>query len=228
MNLTPASTQQLLVFGLVLLCVVVMVLSAIYYSNLRLLGDPKKETIKSFAFIGVWLGIITVLSLTGAINQLPQLLYPLVMFFSFVIPIWFALSDKGAKIALSVPLAFLVGFHVFRLPINLMLDVWVEDGILPKAYTWIGINYDVVTGMLALIFAPLANRYRWIAWGINIVGIVLFFHVLGIDSVLGITQISKGMDSPFVYQWPFILANPIGIGGVVAGHIILTRALRYH
>lgn len=203
-----------------MLSIVGMVLWAVYYSNARLFANPDKELVKSSVFIGAWLGIVSFLSLSGLMAENSRVLYPILMFFSFIIPILFASSAWGAKIALSVPLAFLVGFHVFRLPINLILDVWVEQGFVPKAFSWLGINYDVMTGILALIFAPLANRYRWIAWTINIVGIAMFVRLFATPQAV--------MDPGFEYQWPFILANPIGIGGVVAGHIILTRALRYH
>src|SRR5262245_42020960 len=66
-----------------------------------------------------------------------------------------AFSGLGQRMALTLPLYALVGFHVFRLPLELVLHQWYMEGVLPVQMTYAGHNFDIVTGLLAFFIAPL-------------------------------------------------------------------------
>src|SRR5690606_5409147 len=66
-----------------------------------------------------------------------------------------AFSPRGQRLAHGLPLYALVGFHVFRLPLELVLHQWYMEGVMPVQMTYAGANFDVVTGLLALLLAPL-------------------------------------------------------------------------
>ena len=94
--------------------------------------------------------------------------------------------------------------------------------------TWEGSNLDVITGVLALLCAPLAGRWRGAAWLANAVGLVLLVNVIRVVV----------LSSPLPFAWPdvsprlqlgmylpYALIAPVCVGGALAGHVVLTRAL---
>jgi hypothetical protein len=139
----------------------------------------------------------------------------------------FALSPIGGRIAGATSLSALVGFQVFRLPLELILHRWVGDGVIPATMTWTGQNWDIVTGLLAAGIAPFANRRPALAWVFNIVGGVLLLNV-GRVALLS-SPVPFGWDvTPkllLVFHLPYALIVPICVAGALAGHVILTRAL---
>src|SRR4051812_8225639 len=94
-----------------------------------------------------------------------------------------AFSGVGQRMAQSLPLYALVGFHVFRLPLELVLHRWYMEGVLPVQMTYAGHNFDIVTGLLALCIAPLmyyGKLSRRAAWFFNLVGTALLANVASI------------------------------------------------
>ena len=79
------------------------------------------------------------------------------------------LSPLGRWLSL-LPLPALVAFQGFRLPLELVLHSWVAQGVIPATMTWSGRNWDVITGLVALIAAPFCRRsiiWAWIANGVG-------------------------------------------------------------
>src|SRR2546421_1022422 len=77
--------------------------------------------------------------------------------------------------ALSLPA--LVAFQGFRLPLELVLHSWVAQGVIPATMTWSGRNWDIISGVLALIAAPFCRRSRIVPWLANGIGLVLLANV---------------------------------------------------
>lgn len=178
----------------------------------------------------VWLGTLSFIIQSGILktHMIPGI--PLYYISILILVFWFSFSHWGAKIALAVPITFLVGFQVFRLPVELIFDLWAEQRTIPVTMTWAGQNFDVVTGLLALMVAPLTGRYRIIAWVFNILGIILLVNLLRVGAMSSPFPFAWGVDPTLqlVLHWPYALAGPVCVGGALAGHVILTRALLYH
>ncbi len=58
---------------------------------------------------------------------------------------WVGLSPMGRDLAV-LPLPLLVGAHAFRLPLEWVLHLWAEQGVVPAAMSWGGENFDDVDG----------------------------------------------------------------------------------
>lgn len=137
-----------------------------------------------------------------------------------------ALSPVGEWLA-RLPLFWLVGFQGFRLPLELVLHTWANSNTIPRTMTWDGANFDIISGVVALVAAPLAGKHRGVAWAANIIGLVLLLNV-GRVAV---------MSSPLPFAWkvepplllglylPYAWIVPVCVAGALAGHIVLTRAL---
>ena len=65
------------------------------------------------------------------------------------------LGSAGRQIARAVPLWMLVGVQGFRLPLELAMHRMYERGIMPVQMSYSGLNYDILTGISALIVAAL-------------------------------------------------------------------------
>jgi hypothetical protein len=126
-----------------------------------------------------------------------------------------------------LPLPVLVAFQGFRLPLELVLHSWVAQGVIPSTMSWSGRNWDIISGLLALIAAPFCRRSRFVAWFANVVGLVLLANVMRV-AVLS-SPISFGWPVEpklaLIYHIPYALIIPVCIGGALIGHVALTRAL---
>ena len=62
-------------------------------------------------------------------------------------------SPAGARLSSGVPLALLVGFQGFRLPLELLMHRAWQEGLMPVQMSYAGRNWDIVTGATALLLA---------------------------------------------------------------------------
>lgn len=138
-----------------------------------------------------------------------------------------ALSPVGKRVAETVPVWALVGFHAFRLPLELVLHAWADQGVIPESMTWTGQNIDVLAGIGALVVAPLAWRWRPAAWVFALGGLGLLINVarVAMQSVPGPLQRFGDPDLLVAMQVPTVWILPVAVCGALAAHVILIRAL---
>ena len=186
-----------------------------------------KSTAIAVGSVLIWLGAFGAII---AYRWVGEALHPRVMMLfmlSNLISVGIALSPAGRRMSQGLPLAALVGFQAFRLPLELVLHSWATQGTIPETMTWTGQNLDIITGIAALFAAPFANRFRAAAWVFNFIGIALLINVARVAV----------LSSPLPFAWPlqrklllilhlpYAWIVPVCVGGALAGHIILTRAL---
>ncbi len=87
-----------------------------------------------------------------------------------------AASPVGRRLA-TLPLGALVGVQAFRLPLEVVLHQWADQGVVPVAMSWSGQNLDVVTGLAALALAPFAGRSRAAVWAFQALGLGLLANI---------------------------------------------------
>ena len=138
-----------------------------------------------------------------------------------------AFSPLGRRYAAAIPIAALVGFQSFRLPLELVLHLWAQQGTIPVSMTWSGANWDIVSGLVALLATPFAQRLRAVAWIANVVGLVLLLNVMRVAILSSPVPFGWDVEPPLLLaaHLPYALIGPIAVGGALFGHIVLTRAL---
>jgi hypothetical protein len=109
-----------------------------------------------------------------------------------------------------------------------VLHNWAAQGTIPETMTWSGQNWDIVSGVVALAAAPWTGRHRALAWTANLVGAGLLLNVMRVAVMSPPVPFGWGVTPPLLLAWylPYALIGPVAVGGALAGHIILTRALR--
>lgn len=229
MPLTPATPASLAAFLLIVMLVIAAYLCGTYIAARREAEEvaARRITLRFAIASALWLGAFSLFVAAKAINAHPFPLVPATFVSVNVVSLAFALSSAGKRLASYLPLAALVGFQAFRLPLELVLHSWSEQGTIPETMTWTGANFDIISGATALVLAPFSER-RPVAWVANLVGLVLLINVARVAM----------MSSPLPFAWtdvqpkltliahlPYALIGPVCVGGAFAAHVILTRRL---
>jgi hypothetical protein len=181
----------------------------------------------------VLLGGTLALASTGALRRFDSLPPPLLrmMLVLLAANLAFTLSRRGAAFAGALPLAWLVGFQVFRLPVELVLHAWYSQGVLPVQMTYAGRNFDIVTGLLALPLAFLVHRGRAtpaLLWGFNLLGLALLANIVGVAvaSLPGPLQVfTEGPANRIVAEPPYVWLPAFLVQAALFGHLLLFRRL---
>lgn len=207
------------------LVVLVFVLGAVV-ASVHAIGGAGRATWTAFALL-LWLGLTSSIVASGLLAEhpMPRLLYFVAA--SNLVAIAFALSPLGGKIAFGVPVWTLIGFQGFRLPLEFILHSWANTGVIPPTMTWTGANFDIVSGGLAFLIAPFAERRRWLAWIFNAVGLALLLNVARVAVFSSPLPFAWHVTPPLLlaFHLPYALIVPVCVAGALAGHVLLTRRL---
>jgi len=166
----------------------------------------------------IGLGLIT------AQNAFPAM--PIFLLACFAIALIFAFSRAGGAIAQHTPLWALVGFQAFRLPLEIVLHLWHGEGVMPVQMTWSGANIDVISGIVALLLAPAAQRSRVAAWVAGCVGFGLLLNVIRV-AITSMPTPLQSFPEPLVapFYMPINYIASVCVVGALVGHMLLFRRL---
>ncbi|HEX4354887.1 MAG TPA: hypothetical protein VHZ95_18275, partial [Polyangiales bacterium] len=124
----------------------------------RALAEPHAKTRKvvgvSALALGGWLAFTGALTASGQLARTTPipLLLPFVLL-SLAVAALAAASALGTRLVRGLSITALVGFQAFRLPLELVLHSWVEQGVIPVQMSFTGDNFDIVSGVLAIALA---------------------------------------------------------------------------
>jgi len=142
-----------------------------------------------------------------------------------------ARSRVGDRLARGLPLAYLVGFQAFRLPLELAMHRAYTEGLMPAQMSYSGRNFDIVTGITALVLG-LVMAWRPVpravvaAW--NVLGLMLLWNILGVAILSTPVFAYFGPDrlNVWVMWMPYTLLPAVMVLAAWAGHLIVFRALQ--
>lgn len=179
-----------------------------------------------------WSVLAAVLSLSGVLANFEAHPPPLAPYFvgTLVLGVALAFSRIGARLA-TLPLPMLVGFHAFRLPLELVMHQAATEGTMPAQMSYSGLNFDIVTGVTAAAFALVLAKRKVPP------SIVLAWNVLGTALLAGIVTIAFASTPIFhafgtrpeqlntwVAYFPYAYIA-LAVMGALLGHIVLFRRL---
>lgn len=216
------STPLALGFLALVLAVAVAVVALV-----RRAGGPAGRVAAGLA---LWLAANHALAASGVLVDAVPPRSLLLLGPSLVATMWFSLRSRaGEALVERAPLAALVGLHMFRLPLELLMHAWAQEGALPPQMTYTGQNWDIVTGVTALLVAPLAERSRIAALVWNILGLALLINivVIAVTSLPGPLRLFLNDPPNVLVTRPLYIWLPTFLVQVaLAGHILVFRALR--
>lgn len=226
-NFLPASPGSVAAFNVILAMVIVAFHGGVYFVNRADPGKARRLTMRTAVVATAWLGLLSWLVGSGTLQRFPFAGIP--FFFGAVLLASLAvgLSPLGGRLATGLPMSALVGFQSFRLPLELVLHSWSEQGTIPSSMTWNGQNWDIISGIMALAAIPFVHRLRALAVVVNCVGFALLLNVIRVAVMSSPLPIGWNVSPPLLLalHLPYALIGPVCVSGALIGHIVLTRAL---
>jgi hypothetical protein len=184
------------------------------------------------AGVAGWLGLTAAVSASGVLES-PMLPPPAALFGagSMLVSIAAAFSPLGTRLVRGLPVVALIAVQAFRLPLELVLHAWMEQGTLPVQMSFEGNNFDIVSGVLALLIGVAFARKappRALVWAFNAIGFGLLLNVMSIAVLSSPLPIRLYMNEPPVllaYHFPYGWIIPFCVGGAMFLHLLVFRWL---
>jgi hypothetical protein len=193
----------------------------------------------TFVAAGVALGLTAWMSATYAAALSGMLHFPprpptmmVVLILTVVLAVGLAVSPIGRRLATGLPLSLLIGVHGYRLPLELMMHRAYEQGLMPVQMSYRGLNYDIVTGITAIVAALLlatgragiATARAWTA-----VGTLLLVNIIAIALLSAPTPWRMFRQEPandWITTAPYVWLPSVLVAFAIGGHIVILRRLR--
>jgi hypothetical protein len=143
-----------------------------------------------------------------------------------------ALTRFGAALAAAVPVGALVGYQVFRVPVELLLHRLYSEGVVPVQMTYSGRNLDIVTGLTAAAVAAavyLRRCPRWLLASWNAIGLALLANIVAVAVLSTPVPFRYFMNEPanrLPDMFPYVWLPTFLVQAALFGHLVLFRALR--
>lgn len=179
-----------------------------------------------------WLLVPAALASQGALDRYTPLPAPgLVLIFVITLgTVGLALSPFGARLAAGVPLWGLVGFQAFRVPLEWLLHQLYSEGWLPIQMTYAGRNFDIVTGLLAMVLGFWlwkGRRAGWVVVAWNILGMALLINIVTIAILSTPIPFRYFMNEPpnlLPSTFPWVWVPTFLVQAALFGHLLVFRA----
>lgn len=178
--------------------------------------------------IPLWLFFQAILA-TGGFYQITDAMPPRLMLFG-VLPalaliVLYFLAFRRPFVE-KLPLRVLTLLHVVRIPVELVLYWLFLSGAVPKAMTFAGWNFDILSGLAApvIYFAAFRGKAskRWLAVAFNLFGLVLLGNIVAIAIISLPTPMQQmAFDQPnrAVLYFPYVWLPTIVVPIVLFAHL---------
>ena len=103
---------------------------------------------------------------------------------------------------------------------------------MPPQMSYSGWNFDILTGITALVLAAILTQRRlprWLLWAWNCMGILLLANVLTIAVLSMPTPLRRFHNEPantWIAQAPYVWLPAVFVLAAIAGHIVIARRLQ--
>jgi hypothetical protein len=142
-----------------------------------------------------------------------------------------AAGKIGLRLSRYLPLWMLVGVQGFRWPLEVAMHRMFERGVMPEQMSYSGQNFDIVTGISAVVVALLIRAGvggRRLAFVWNLIGLGLLINIVTVAIVSTPRFAWFGPDrlNVWVMYPPFVWLPAVMVLAALAGHLIVFRAIR--
>ncbi len=212
-----------------------ILLLAIFLYMLSLVKEsfPGLEVKRALLFYAIWIFGVCMVGKSEILNDFsstpPRFLFLLAgIVLSSVL---FSRSQVGKILSNVIPIWLLVGFQGFRVLAEWAIYAGFKEGIFPVQMTFEGLNFDIVTGVIAIALIPyfkINPNSRLVAWVFNIGGLILLFNIVLVAVLSSPVPFRYFLNEPAnasVVFMPFILLPGVLVQAAFVGHLLLTKKL---
>jgi serine-type D-Ala-D-Ala carboxypeptidase/endopeptidase len=180
----------------------------------------------------LWLVVTWLAARLGLLGGIAPPAFMMAMAVTVAIVLTLGTTRVGGRLATALPLWLLVGFHAFRLPLELLMHRAYEHGLMPREMSYEGRNFDILTGVAALVLAIMlargiagARAARWF----NALGALLLLNIVIVSALATPGPLHVLRTSPpntWVMSPPYVWLPTVMVALALLGHIVLFRRLR--
>lgn len=181
----------------------------------------------------IWMGGTWAVAASGVLRQWEATPPPFGLFVAAILALaaLMSLTSYGDRLARGLPIWVLVAVQGFRLPLELAMHAMYERGVMPVQMSYSGRNFDILTGISALLVAWLVRTGRGgrrlvVAW--NVLGLALLVNVVTV-AILSTPRFRVFGDdrlNVWVTYPPFVWLPAVMVLAAFAGHFLVFRAAR--
>ena len=224
------TASPLVVVGIAGLALVVALAWVVGYAR----ATSSKSAFRAGGALVVWLALTGGLAAEGVLQRWDARPPPffLLLLVGLSLTIALALGKVGACMARELPLAAIIGFQAFRLPLELVMHRAATEGTMPVQMTFTGWNFDIVSGASAIVVAWLVARGsapRWLVFAWGIMSSALLVTIVGIAvasmPIFGAFGRSPDRLATWVAYFPFSWLPAVLVAAALFGQIVLFRRL---
>lgn len=181
-----------------------------------------------------WLALTGALATSGVLLRFETVPPPMFLMLAAMLlgSLAVAFSPLGSQLAKGCTLAGLVGLQSFRLPLELAMHQAAEIGLMPPQMSFEGRNFDILTGILALILGLLLARGKDLPkpmlWAWNILGLGLLINVVAVALLsmpLPFRMFHNEPANVWVCHPPYVWLPAVMVSTALIGHLLLFRRL---
>jgi hypothetical protein len=182
-----------------------------------------------------WLALPAVLAGRGALDRYSPLPAPALVLAGLLTAgtVILAVSGFGARFATNLPLAGLVGYQAFRVPVEWLLHRLHAEGVVPVQMTYSGRNFDVVSGLTAAALGLWLLKARrpaaWLVTAWNVLGFCLLANIVTIAVLSTPAPFRVFTNDPpnlLPSTFPYVWLPTFLVPAALFGHLVVWRALR--
>lgn len=230
--MTPRGSETLVVSFIAMPLVLAVLLLWALLSLVRRGELPRRAFSVGLVALPVWLALWGAVAHSGVLDVWdgfpPRALPAFVLLFAT--NVWFAFSRIGRALAQALSFRWLIGFQVFRFPLELMLHRAMVEGLMPPQMSFEGLNFDIVSGVSAGVIALTGTWValpRWVYWAFNLVGSTLLAVIVSIAIVSLPTFALFGPDrtNTWVFGFPYVYLPVVMVQWALLGHVLVFRKL---
>ncbi len=216
----PATLTSLVFF----LSLIILMFSAYI---LGILKTEPKFLKKMISILIIWNSVTSLIVLSGLIekNFIPFgiILFLMVNIAAFI----FAIRPIGQSLQ-KLPIWILIIFQSFRLPLELIMHSWSETKTMPIEMSWNGQNFDIITGVLALlVIVPFLKSSKVYHWLFNLLGIAMLVNIFRVVLMSSPLPFAWPLENPvqLIAHFPYHMIATVCVWSALIGHILLTKKL---
>lgn len=235
----PSTATVISFIILVFSCVICLVL-IVAHAHKDLPSEKTSAIVRTIIPCCVVMTITTIVAYKGVLRNWDMIPPPpmiLMCVFSTINAVVCFCTKCAGRVATGLPLWMLLGFQVFRLPVELFLRQGYVEGFVPVQLTYQGRNFDIVTAVVALALSVVA-RYKEKAgddalpilmlWLYNVLGLGMLINVVTTAMLSMPTKFRVFTNEPaaiFITFPPFIWLPAVLVQMALGFHLLLFRRL---
>lgn len=216
----PATTASLASFIFLTIAIMGFYIWGITKTNPKFLG-------KMVSILVIWNSVTSLIVLSGLIEK-SFIPYGIILFLMINISAFvFALRPIGQSLQ-NLPVWILILFQGFRFPLELIMHSWSETQTMPSTMSWNGQNFDILTGLFALLaLVPILRNSKLFHWAFNIFGIAMLMNVFRVVLMSSPLPFAWPLENPvqLIAHFPYHMIATVCVWSALIGHILLTKKL---